>query len=581
MKSPAIARVAAALMLIMISVAGLSSPASAASSAIDSATLTWSISDYVATSPSLTGARTPIAPTTLDTANGEWTLRQGTGVYDPTTGNANITFPGGLELGNTTFGNFAVRFTDLKLTIVAGQATLQASVDVRQPGASTFDPPTYSVTIAQFATTPEPLTDGSASFTVTPETDDVTINPKFAGAQQFPTPLISALPPMFTGFFTQTDAAGPTATKNLVKLPNDLRFTIMASTTTTTTTVPSPTTVPASTTTSLPSTTPSDTETRVESGSLDWGVKDTFVRYMESPASGGSISVTAPATRTSGGPFHFPLSGTGTATGTTTFAVDFGGAVRFDAHGGVLDFTITEPRVSRSGNSGALIVDAKSKDQETGEMISYDDITMAELNFSGIDATSSGNTVTFADVPATLTEAGAPAFGGFYQAGASLDPITLHLGMADIAKQIPQATTPQIGCLKSVTVTAGQTVQLCADGFLAGEQVQAFIQSEPVLVGLTTADATGHARGTFTIPADTPAGSHRFELRGVSSGLSIFSATVTVRAAAPVSTGSATLPATGASTGQLALLGGFLLSAGAVLVAATRRRSLHANEPTK
>ncbi len=322
---------------------------------------------------------------------------------------------------------------------------------------------------------------------------------------------------------------------------------------------------------------PGDASTPITAGSLDWGVKDTFVSYMESPASGGTINVNAPATRTTSGLFQFPLSGQGSATGTSNFAAGFGGAVRFTAHGGVLDFTITAPRITRSGDNGALIVDAKSKDQETGEMISYDDITMADLDFTGIAATSTGDTVTFASVPATLTEAGAPAFGGFYQAGAELDPVTLRLELPEAATHVPAAQTPQVGCLQSTTVTAGQDVTLCADGFLAGEQVQAFIHSEPVLLGLTTADANGHATGSFTVPATTPAGSHRFELRGVSSGTSVFSATVTVAAATPASTSAATLPATGASTGQLALLGAAALCAGIVLVLAARRRSLQAS----
>lgn len=84
--------------------------------------------------------------------------------------------------------------------------------------------------------------------------------------------------------------------------------------------------------------------------------------------------------------------------------------------------------------------------------------------------------------------------------------------------------------LASSTVQAGADLGVSGDGFLAGEQVQVWILSDPQLLDLTVADDQGVVATTVTIPADLEPGVHHIELRGMTSGLVLRSDDLTVLA---------------------------------------------------
>ncbi|WP_431837992.1 hypothetical protein [Cellulomonas sp. Y8] len=85
------------------------------------------------------------------------------------------------------------------------------------------------------------------------------------------------------------------------------------------------------------------------------------------------------------------------------------------------------------------------------------------------------------------------------------------------------------------TVVQGGTVDVDGDGFVAGEDVEVWIHSEPVLLATVSASADGAVATTVTVPASIPAGAHRIELRGVTSGVSVWQdVTVTAAPAAVV-----------------------------------------------
>lgn len=144
----------------------------------------------------------------------------------------------------------------------------------------------------------------------------------------------------------------------------------------------------------------------------------------------------------------------------------------------------------------------------------------------------------------------------------------------------PSDPRPSVS-LGASTVRAGEPLTVTGDGFLPGEQVQVWIHSDPVLVGVTTAGADGQVSHTFVVPADLPPGVHHVELRGVTSGRSVRSASLTVLAADPAAAGAdvaderADAGAAGlAFTGGGAALAGpgaALLLVGAALVLITRR----------
>lgn len=81
----------------------------------------------------------------------------------------------------------------------------------------------------------------------------------------------------------------------------------------------------------------------------------------------------------------------------------------------------------------------------------------------------------------------------------------------------------------------GQTQVATADGFSPGEQVTFTLASTPVALGTITADDSGRARLTFSVPADASPGVHTVTATGVSGSAG---ATFTVAIAGPPAGGS-------------------------------------------
>ncbi|WP_263118535.1 pullulanase-type alpha-1,6-glucosidase [Cellulomonas fimi] len=145
-----------------------------------------------------------------------------------------------------------------------------------------------------------------------------------------------------------------------------------------------------------------------------------------------------------------------------------------------------------------------------------------------------------------------------------------------------QGSTPVVPAtitLSPAEVRAGESLTVQGSGFPAGEPVQLWLHSDPVLLTTVTADGSGAFTAEVVVPAGTEAGAHT--LRAI-AGTVEASAPLTVLAAAPVAVdpdpGTGTDPGTGAATGSgstgrgaLATTGtgvlALLLTAGALLTA--------------
>ncbi len=298
-------------------------------------------------------------------------------------------------------------------------------------------------------------------------------------------------------------------------------------------------------------------------GALDWGVKRSFRSYVSGGAARGEIATVEPASTNPDGTFRFAGAGEADFGGEGDVDAAHAGAVRFTGHDGALDLTIADPRVRIDGDDGTLVVDADGTHPDTGLPQRFDDIVLATLDASAVQATATDGLVTWRDVTVTLTEDGSEAFGGFYQAGEVMDPLTLVVE-ADDTGDIPApgagdegdgAAPPDdaVTCLPTAPVAAGAEVEVCASGFTPGEQVQLFLHSDPIFLDVVTASTDGAVAAAVRIPADAAAGPHRIELRAVSSGRSLMSDPFTVTGSASPAGGS-TLPVTGGSSPLLVAL---------------------------
>jgi hypothetical protein len=191
------------------------------------------------------------------------------------------------------------------------------------------------------------------------------------------------------------------------------------------------------------------------SGYADWGVKQSFRTYIGGPIAHGSYAASGEAVVNPDGTIRFAVVGGSYDTTAGTGEIDLSGAVRFSGHdsgsGPLLDLTITNPRVVLAGDDGALRADVVSKSQGSGLMESFPDVALATLDLSGGEPTPTGQGLAFGPFPGTLTVDGAPAFGGFYSAGAELDPLSINAiyGLPRkppvvVAKTDPPATKPPV-----------------------------------------------------------------------------------------------------------------------------------------
>ncbi len=171
----------------------------------------------------------------------------------------------------------------------------------------------------------------------------------------------------------------------------------------------------------VPAAQPSCVARSVSGATIQWGVKESFRSYITGPIAKGEIS-----------------GGWGTGSGAFSpendrGRVSFGGAVHYTGHGGLLDVTLSNPRVQITGqNTASLILNVQSKGFNGSPDVNANGVVFANLSLPA--ATESAGRVSWNGAGATLTAAGAEAFAGFYEAGDALDSVsfTFPLG-AEVA----------------------------------------------------------------------------------------------------------------------------------------------------
>lgn len=199
--------------------------------------------------------------------------------------------------------------------------------------------------------------------------------------------------------------------------------------------------------------------TPVTGATLDWGVKQSYRNYLNGPIAHGSIENLG----STAGQFSWS-GGTGSllSTGSAgSFGFGAGNGVHFVGHqmggGYALDQTFTNPCVEIVSDSQAnLYLDVDSRMFESMTSLSEDWFVQDGVLFATIDLDSpptiGGGTTTWQNAPATLTEAGSIAFGGFYPVGDALDPLSFSVPF-EIEPPAPTAVQLQTSTVKAVEKT--------------------------------------------------------------------------------------------------------------------------------
>ncbi|WP_206502141.1 HtaA domain-containing protein [Streptomyces chrestomyceticus] len=159
---------------------------------------------------------------------------------------------------------------------------------------------------------------------------------------------------------------------------------------------------------------------QLKNGTLDWGVKESFRKYVKGMAHGDITAADGARQAPDNGPFTF-TDGTGTYDMSThAVATTFKGSVRFTSKAHGFDIKLADLKVATKGTSGAITADVTAAGKTQG------DVALASLDLSAVrPGSGTGGAMTFAKIPVKLTAKGAEAFNGMYKEGQELDPATL------------------------------------------------------------------------------------------------------------------------------------------------------------
>ncbi|MER7970552.1 HtaA domain-containing protein [Streptomyces sp. NPDC096080] len=205
----------------------------------------------------------------------------------------------------------------------------------------------------------------------------------------------------FAGYYTAGTALDP------VSLSADVRPAAVAAS-------PKPTTTPEA------SKSPAQKKSsggELKNGAVDWGVRRTFREYVTGDIARGGWKLSAGA-QDGGALFRFP-KGEGTFEKGDLHA-SFAGTVAFTGENG-LDLRLGGVRAVVEDGRGTLYADVTSPDF-TGKKVPL--VTFAAKGLKAKDGLAK-----VTEAPAKLTSRGAAAFGGMYQAGTEMDPVSLAVAL--------------------------------------------------------------------------------------------------------------------------------------------------------
>ncbi|GIJ48959.1 hypothetical protein Val02_58450 [Virgisporangium aliadipatigenens] len=167
----------------------------------------------------------------------------------------------------------------------------------------------------------------------------------------------------------------------------------------------------------------------VDSGYLDWGFKASFRAYVNSGNGTPPIAASGGATINSNGTFRFPVTGGSYDADNGATSITYGGTVVFSHPAHFFKITLSNPSLVLNGATRVLKGDVVL--ETTGGGVPPVSVVQSDIATIGAGTpTVDGSTVTFTALSATLTEAGASAFNGFYSAGTALDAVSSAVTLA-------------------------------------------------------------------------------------------------------------------------------------------------------
>ena len=185
---------------------------------------------------------------------------------------------------------------------------------------------------------------------------------------------------------------------------------------------------------------------KVASADLGWGVRDSFRNYIRGGIANGSWDLNG--TTYSNNAFQW-VKGMGSFKDGKG-SISFTGSVHFTGHHGILDTTISNPRLEINGKTAVLYATMVGNDMD-GKSHNYGEVALLNVDVNGLQV--SGDKISISGAGTTITAEGAKAFAGFYEAGKDMAPLSFS---ASLSGTQPAGNTTKTQTTQTVTETVYQ-----------------------------------------------------------------------------------------------------------------------------
>jgi len=174
-----------------------------------------------------------------------------------------------------------------------------------------------------------------------------------------------------------------------------------------------------------------DGATDLASATINWRVRDSFIRYVSSGNGAKAIdgAVPGPAEELSGTPalvysFGFPFTSGWTDAATDTALIKGSGGVAFRHCRNTINFHVNEPEIELDGSNSRMIFRVNGLD---GTAYPNQRAVVVDLDLTQADESTSGKTTTWENIPGFVPEGSAGVFADFYFGGDAFGELDLSV----------------------------------------------------------------------------------------------------------------------------------------------------------
>lgn len=174
-----------------------------------------------------------------------------------------------------------------------------------------------------------------------------------------------------------------------------------------------------------------------QGGQLEWGVKESFRKYVVGRIARGSVVTDGGAAqKPNNGIFTFPNGKGDYKNGKGT--VTFDGKVTFKGHHGEMNLTMSNLAVEFTSETTAnLIMTVKAPKTSVTEAVDLKNARVAKLTFPKNALKVKDGKLSLTNAKATLTKDGAVAMAGFYEPGIEIDPVSIKNALVQESTPAP------------------------------------------------------------------------------------------------------------------------------------------------